>query len=63
MCSCRGWPLDSYRLRPSRDDAKDLGTALTVNLPRDGAYFIAINDAHERGGVLYTYAIQISAGR
>jgi hypothetical protein len=45
------------------DDAKDLDAELMVTLPRDGDYFLTINDAHERGGVTYAYAIQISAGR
>ena len=45
------------------DDANDLDAELTVTLPRDGDYFLAINDAHERGGATYAYAIQISAGR
>lgn len=47
----------------TRDDAKNLDAELTVTLPGDGDYFLAINDAHERGGATYTYAIQISAGR
>jgi hypothetical protein len=53
---------DGHVLKTS-DDAKDLDAELTVTLSRDGKYFLAINDAHERGGAIYSYAIQISAGR
>jgi hypothetical protein len=45
------------------DDAKDLDAHLTLTLPRDGDYFLAINDAHDRGGLTYSYAIQIVVGQ
>jgi hypothetical protein len=45
------------------DDAKELDAELKLTLPRDGDYFLAINDAHDRGGATYSYLIQLLVER
>ena len=42
------------------DDARGLDARIAATLPREGAYFLAINDAHDRGGATYTYVIEIT---
>jgi hypothetical protein len=41
------------------DDSEDLDARLALTLARDGDYFLAVNDAHDRGGASFTYLIQL----
>lgn len=43
------------------DDAGSLDARVAQVLPRSGDYFVAINDAHDRGGATYTYLMEIRA--
>ena len=41
------------------DDARGRDARIAHVLPKDGAYFLSINDAHDRGGMVYGYLLEI----
>lgn len=43
------------------DDVGSLDARVVQVLPRSGNYFVAVNDAHDRGGATYTYLMEIRA--
>ena len=44
------------------DDVGGLDARISKALPRDGDYFLSINDAHDRGGVAYGYLLEVREG-
>jgi hypothetical protein len=41
------------------DDASGLDARIIATLPRAENYFIVINDAHDRGGAIYAYLVEV----
>ncbi len=45
----------------SNDDANGPDARLLFQLPRDNDYFFAVNDAHDGGGIAYSYVVTIES--
>jgi hypothetical protein len=52
---------NGHVLKTSDDANGGLDANISVSLPRDSNYLFAIDDAHDRGGVTYTYLIEIKS--
>lgn len=46
----------------SNDDAAGRDSALDFHPPRPGAYFIVVQDAHDRGGETHPYLLKLTTG-
>jgi hypothetical protein len=54
---------DNGHVLATSDDARGRDARLEHVLPKDGFYFLSINDAHDRGGIVYGYLLEVRGTR